>query len=74
MIVDKTLSIDKDDNKIDSPSGDDKFKSHKESEHLLDDSKIPSFYSDFSLDSKASTNTNLIQIKRKVQKKSKKYI
>eukprot|EP00957_Ditylum_brightwellii_P128260 9782197-Ditylum_brightwellii.AAC.1 len=38
MIVDKTLSIDKDD-KINSPSGDEKSMLHKESEHSLDDSK-----------------------------------
>eukprot|EP00957_Ditylum_brightwellii_P055440 4200941-Ditylum_brightwellii.AAC.1 len=48
--------------------------SHKESEHLLDDSKSSSFSSNFSLDSKASTNSNLIQIKITIQKKSKKYI
>eukprot|EP00957_Ditylum_brightwellii_P091212 6944226-Ditylum_brightwellii.AAC.1 len=40
MIVDKTLSIDKDDNKINSPSGDETLMSHKELEHSLDDSKI----------------------------------
>eukprot|EP00957_Ditylum_brightwellii_P149582 11390611-Ditylum_brightwellii.AAC.1 len=74
MIVDKTPSIDEGDNKIDFPRGDEKMMSHKESEHLLDDSKSPSFSSDFSLDSKASTNTNLIQIKIKTQKKSKKSI
>eukprot|EP00957_Ditylum_brightwellii_P193585 14741191-Ditylum_brightwellii.AAC.1 len=60
MIGDKTLSIDKDDNKISSPSGDEKLMSHKESEHSLDDSKSPSFSSDFSLNSKASTTTSLI--------------
>eukprot|EP00957_Ditylum_brightwellii_P135138 10302894-Ditylum_brightwellii.AAC.1 len=59
-IVDKTLSIDKDDTKINSPSGDEKSMSHKELEHSLDDSKKPSFSSNFSLDSKGSTNTNLI--------------
>eukprot|EP00957_Ditylum_brightwellii_P039535 2990833-Ditylum_brightwellii.AAC.1 len=48
--------------------------SHTESEHSLDDSKSPSFSANFSLDSKASTNTNLIQIKIKIQKKSKKYV
>eukprot|EP00957_Ditylum_brightwellii_P080363 6112247-Ditylum_brightwellii.AAC.2 len=69
MIVDKTPSIDKDDNKINSPSRDEKWMSHKESEHSLDDSKSPNFSSDFSLDIKSSTNTNLIQIKIKIQKK-----
>eukprot|EP00957_Ditylum_brightwellii_P050093 3796890-Ditylum_brightwellii.AAC.1 len=48
--------------------------SHKESEHLLDDSKSPRFSSNFFLVSKASINTNLIQIKIKFQKKSKKYV
>eukprot|EP00957_Ditylum_brightwellii_P052534 3983786-Ditylum_brightwellii.AAC.1 len=48
-IVDKTPSIDKDD-KINSPSGDEKSMSQKESEHLLANSKSPSFSSDFSLD------------------------
>eukprot|EP00957_Ditylum_brightwellii_P136370 10400304-Ditylum_brightwellii.AAC.1 len=50
MIVDKTPFIDKDDNKINSPSGDKKAMSQKESEHLFDDSKSPSFSSNFSLD------------------------
>eukprot|EP00957_Ditylum_brightwellii_P092348 7031054-Ditylum_brightwellii.AAC.1 len=74
MIVDKTPPIDEDDNMIDSPSGDEKSMSHKELEHLLGDSKSPSFSSNFSLDSKAPTNTNLICIKIKIQTKSKKYI
>eukprot|EP00957_Ditylum_brightwellii_P156515 11911898-Ditylum_brightwellii.AAC.1 len=72
MIVHKTLFIDEDDNKINSLSGDEKLMSHKELEHLLDDNKRPSFSSNFSLDSKVSTNTNLIGIKIKIQKKSKK--
>eukprot|EP00957_Ditylum_brightwellii_P084582 6431816-Ditylum_brightwellii.AAC.1 len=73
-IVNKTPSIDNDDEKMNSPSREDKSILQKESEYLLVDSKSPSFSSDFSLDSKASTTTNLIQIKIKIQNKSKKYI
>eukprot|EP00957_Ditylum_brightwellii_P049180 3731311-Ditylum_brightwellii.AAC.1 len=72
-IVNKTPCIEEGD-KINSPSRDEKLTFYKESEYSLDDSKSPSFSSDFSLDSKASTNTNLIQIKIKIQTKSKKYI
>eukprot|EP00957_Ditylum_brightwellii_P167365 12741620-Ditylum_brightwellii.AAC.1 len=70
-MIDKTPSIDNDDEKMNSPSGDEKSTLQKESEHLLADSKIPSFSSDFSLDSKAPITTNLIQIKIKIQTKSK---
>eukprot|EP00957_Ditylum_brightwellii_P102961 7846531-Ditylum_brightwellii.AAC.1 len=73
-IVNKTLSIDNDDDKINSPSEDEKSMLQKASEHLLADSKSPNFSSDFSLDSKVSTNTKLIQIKIKIQTKSKKDI
>eukprot|EP00957_Ditylum_brightwellii_P003070 234538-Ditylum_brightwellii.AAC.1 len=59
---------------MNSPSKDEKSTLQKESEHLLADSKNPNFLSDFSLDSKAFTTTNLIQIKIKIQTKSKKYI
>eukprot|EP00957_Ditylum_brightwellii_P014789 1115131-Ditylum_brightwellii.AAC.1 len=61
---------------MNSPSGDEKLtlQIQKELEHLLADSKSPSFSSDFSLDSKVSTPTNRIQIKIKIQNKSKKYI
>jgi hypothetical protein len=67
-IIDKALSIDNDNEKMNSPIGEDKSILQKESEHSLVDSKSPSFSSDFSLDSKASTTTNLIQIKIKIQK------
>eukprot|EP00957_Ditylum_brightwellii_P011929 899921-Ditylum_brightwellii.AAC.1 len=69
-IVNKIPSIDKDDT-LNSPSRDKKSMLHKESEHLLANSKSPSFFFNFSLDSKASTNTNLIQIKIKIQTKLK---
>eukprot|EP00957_Ditylum_brightwellii_P112327 8564250-Ditylum_brightwellii.AAC.1 len=59
---------------MNSPSRDEKSTSQKESKHLLADSKSPSFSTDFSLDSKVSTTTNPIQIKIKIQTKSKKYI
>eukprot|EP00957_Ditylum_brightwellii_P183124 13947840-Ditylum_brightwellii.AAC.1 len=59
-IVNKTPSIDNDDEKMNSPIREDKSILQKESEHLLADSKSPSFSSNFSLDSKASTTTNLI--------------
>eukprot|EP00957_Ditylum_brightwellii_P155544 11840516-Ditylum_brightwellii.AAC.1 len=58
-IVNKTPSMDEDD-KINSPIGDAKLTSHKESEHSLVNSKSPSFSSDFSLDKKVPTNTNLV--------------
>eukprot|EP00957_Ditylum_brightwellii_P007056 533860-Ditylum_brightwellii.AAC.1 len=70
-IFNKTLSIDNDNEKINSPSKDEKSTLQKELEHLLANIKSPSFSSDFSLDSKASSNTNLIRIKIKIQTKSK---
>eukprot|EP00957_Ditylum_brightwellii_P143614 10941609-Ditylum_brightwellii.AAC.1 len=73
-IINKTLPIDDNDKKMNSPSRDEKSTSQKESEHLLTNSKSPSLSPAFSLDSKASTTTNLIQIKIKIFTILKKYI
>eukprot|EP00957_Ditylum_brightwellii_P032020 2427728-Ditylum_brightwellii.AAC.1 len=70
MIVDKTPSIDRGNDLAQTPKGetDNQSAQYLDLDLLQSKSKAPSFNSDFLMDSNLSTTSNLIKIKKRIQK------